>query len=291
MLMSNSSEPGARGILPCSRRDALRYLSASTLLALGLWPGRLRADNDKPATAFRFHVINDTHCVSPECSPYLAGVVAQMKREETAFCLHLGDLTDKGDAAYMRTVDEIFKKLPGPTYPVIGNHDYVTQTDRSGYTEVFADRINYHFAHGGWQFVGIDTTDGLRYEKTSVATDTLRWLDQELPRLDQRKPTVLFTHFPMGAGVNYRPLNTDALLERFLQFNLQAVFSGHFHGFTERTAHAATLTTNRCCSLRRDNHDGTKEKGYFLCQARDGRLQRSFVEYKPESTAPIRNVK
>jgi 3',5'-cyclic AMP phosphodiesterase CpdA len=268
-----------------SRREALRYLSASTLLALGLWPGRLRADNEQPAGSFRFHVINDTHCVSPECAPYLQGAVAQMKRDETAFCLHLGDLSDKGDREHIETVREIFKQLPGPMYPVIGNHDYLSQNDRSAYTAALPTRINYHFSHGGWQFVGLDTTEGLHYEKTSVSSETLRWLDDELPRLERRRPTVIFTHFPMGAGVNYRPLNAEAVLERFLEFNLQAVYSGHFHAFTERTIRSAVLTTNSCCSLRRDNHDGTKEKGYFVCQAQDGRLQRSFVEYKPQKAS------
>src|SRR5262245_7607646 len=154
-----------------SRREALRYLSASTLLALGLWPGRLRADNEQPAGSFRFHVINDTHCVSPECGPYLAGVVAQMKRDETAFCLHLGDISDKGDREHIEDVREIFKPLPGPMYPVIGNHDYLSQNDRSAYTAAYPTRINYHFSHGGWQFVGLDTTEGLHYEKTSVPSE------------------------------------------------------------------------------------------------------------------------
>jgi hypothetical protein len=40
------------------------------------------------------------------------------------------------------------------------------------------------------------------------------------------------------------------------------------------------LTTNRCCAISRDNHDGTKEKGYFLCTASAGSIQREFVEVK-----------
>jgi hypothetical protein len=26
------------------------------------------------------------------------------------------------------------------------------------------------------------------------------------------------------------------------------------------------------------NHDGTKEKGYFVCQAKEGKVERKFVE-------------
>ena len=121
----------------------------------------------------------------------------------------------------------------------------------------------------------------MKYEKTSIQPATLQWLDDYLPRLNPRRPTVVFTHFPLGDGVNYRPQNADELLDRFRDFNLQAVFCGHYHGFTERTSGQAILTTNRCCSLKRGNHDGTKPKGYFACEAAEGKLTRTFVEYKP----------
>src|SRR5262245_6839543 len=106
-----------------TRRDALQRLSAGTLLALGLWPGALRASNETPSGSFRFLVINDTHCMSAECGPYLEGVVAQMRREDAEFCLHAGDLTEKAELQYFETVKEIFAPLPGAMYPVIGNHD------------------------------------------------------------------------------------------------------------------------------------------------------------------------
>ena len=77
-----------------------------------------------------------------------------------------------------------------------------------------------------------------------------------------------------------RPLNADAVLERLIEFNLVAVFNGHFHGFTERTAGRTVLTTNRCCAISRGNHDGTTEKGYFLCRAAAGIIQREFVEVR-----------
>jgi len=263
------------------RRAALERISAGTLLALGLWPGALRADNETPDDSFRFLAVNDTHCMSAECGPYLEGVVAQMQKANTEFCLHSGDVTEKGERKYLETVKDIFSVLPGAMYPVMGNHDFVTQTDRSTYTETFPLRVNYYFHHRGWQFIGLDTTDGLRYEKTAVKPATFEWLREYLPRLNKRKPTVLFTHFPLGAGVTYRPSNADAVLDQFRDFNLQTVFNGHYHGFTERQAAGITITTNRCCALKRNNHDGTKQKGYFVCEAKDGHVSRQFVEYKP----------
>src|SRR5262245_41758532 len=116
--------------LRLNRRDALRRLSAGVLLAMGTWPGTLRADNAKPAGRFRFIVVNDTHHMSPECTPYLAGAVHSMKAHAPSFCLHCGDLTDTGESANLGAVHDLFRELDAPMYPVIGNHDYRTQTDR-----------------------------------------------------------------------------------------------------------------------------------------------------------------
>jgi calcineurin-like phosphoesterase family protein len=265
-----------------SRRTFLRGLSAGTLLGLGLWPGcastasRTKSAEVKP---FRFIVVNDTHYVSPECGPWLEGVVARMRTHRDAeFCLHLGDVTDMGKREHFGIVRDIFKKLDLPFYVQIGNHDYVKETDRTAYEEIFPNSLNYTFEHGGCQFVGLDTTEGTHYEKTAIAEETFHWLDKQLPKMEKSKPTVVFTHFPLGENVNYRPSNAEDLLKRFLVFNLQAAFSGHFHGFTERTFAKSTLTTNKCCALKRGNHDGTKAKGYFICTADEKGIHREFVE-------------
>ena len=92
-----------------------------------------------------------------------------------------------------------------------------------------------------------------------VADSTLKWLNERAPKLDSKRPTVLFTHFPLGFIVPGRPRNADAVLEPFKDLNLQAVFNGHFHGLTERRRWNATLTTDKCCSFHHANHDGTRK--------------------------------
>jgi len=265
-----------------SRRAALGRLGAGALLALGAWPGALQAQGQGNGGAFRFLVVNDTHCMSAQCEGYLDGLVRQMKTEGADFCLHAGDVTEKGEKKYLGMAKSVFAGLRRPMYPVIGNHDYVRARDRQSYTRTFPLRMNYYFLHEGWQFIGLDSSEGVKFENTEIQPATFQWLDDYLWRLSKRKPTVIFTHFPMGTEVTYRPRNADALLERFLDFNLQAVFCGHFHGFTERVEGPVTLTTNRCCALKRGNHDGTTEKGYFVCETREGTVARRFVEYKPD---------
>lgn len=265
-----------------SRRDMLR-LSSGALLTAGLWPGALSAADAPRSGRFDFIAINDLHHVGSDCTAWLERVVAQLRTHSGArFCLILGDLTDLGTRTSMEAVRGVFGRLGIPCHVQIGNHDYATQTDRSAYEAVFPKQLNYSFTHRGWQFVAVDSTEGQRYDKTHIQPATLEWLDSQLPRLNPRRPTILYTHFPMGEGVNYRPLNADALLDRFRPFNLRAVFSGHYHSLTERSAAGGlVLTTNRCCSLKRGNHDGSKEKGYFLCSVAAGEVTHRFIEVSP----------
>jgi 3',5'-cyclic AMP phosphodiesterase CpdA len=268
--------------LPLTRREALRW-SVGSLLMAGIWPGSLFAEETGNSGDCHFLVINDTHYLDKNCGPWLEGVIRQMKghAEKIDFCLLAGDLAEDGKPEQLEPVRGIFKQLGKPTYVVVGNHDYLTQDNRKAYEELFPELINYHFEHRGWQFIGLDTSEGQNSRNTTIQKPTLNWLDRTLPKLDKKRPTVIFTHFPMGPWVIGRPKNAADVLARFKEYNLQAVYCGHWHGFTERKLGKVILTTNRCCSYRRTNHDRTKEKGYFLCHAKNGTIERTFVEVKP----------
>jgi 3',5'-cyclic AMP phosphodiesterase CpdA len=252
---------------------------AGGLLAAGLWPGWLTA-RDADTDPFRFVVVNDLHVVDEKCQPWFDNVVKSMAGTKPAFVLVVGDLSEDGTAPQLGRAKAVLSSLTVPAYAVPGNHDHQKPADRKVYDDLFPKQLNYAFDHGGWQFVALDTTEGTKYEKVTAGKPTLDFLDATLPKLDSSKPTVLFTHFPLGRGVKMRLTNADALLDRFKPFNLKAVFNGHYHAFTENKARETVVTTNRCCAHARHNHDGTKEKGYFVVDAKDGRLSRSFVEVK-----------
>ena len=263
-----------------TRRELLRR-SPAALLAAGLWPGTLSA-GDSDAGSYSFLVVNDLHSLDKKCGPWFEKVVRQMAahEEKPELLLIAGDLAEDGKAEQLAAVKEIFAGLKLPFYVVPGNHDYTPKQERKAYDDLFPDRLNYTFDQNGWQFVSLDTTEGTKSANTTIAVTTLKWLDDQLPKLDKKKPLIIVTHFPLGDGVKMRPKNADDVLKRFLEYNLRAAYSGHFHGFTEKKAGDAVLTTNKCCAFSRGNHDGTKEKGYFLVAAKDGRLERKFVEVK-----------
>lgn len=263
-----------------TRRAALSRVAKLGLFAGALGPVALDSLAAGMQSGFKFIVVNDTHYVNAECGPYFEGLVRQMNGEGASLCLHAGDLTDKGEAASFKAVRKIFSGLDMPFYPVVGNHDYLKPDDRQAYTSAFPLRVNYSFRQSGWQFIGLDTTEGQKYENTHIQPATFRALADIQGRLDKAKPTVVFTHFPLCENVKMRPLNADELLAKFDGWKVRAFFSGHFHGFTECEHSGAHLTTDRCCSRVRSNHDGTKEKGYFVCTANGETLERKFVEYR-----------
>jgi 3',5'-cyclic AMP phosphodiesterase CpdA len=271
--------PTLQPVRKLGRREWLR-LSASGLLAMGLWPGCTRWRNSGRGEAFSFVVLNDAHFQSAKCGPWFErlGASIRLHQPRPEFCLMVGDLAEHGTKAELGAMKEFLQSFGMEFHAVLGNHDYLSDTDRSAWDALFPQSLNYSFQHRGWQFIGLDSTEGTKWEKTRIPQETLHWADEHCRRLDVTAPTVLFTHFPLGDQVRMRPANADEFLEKFKAFNLVAVFNGHFHGLTERRSRQTVLTTNRCCAISRGNHDGTKEKGYFLCTAEQGRISREFVE-------------
>ncbi len=253
-------------------------------LALAAAGGGVSAAEDAQAGGFTFIQVNDLHYSTDECGVWFRAVVEQMKASapEAKFCLLCGDLADRGDAPSLSAVKTIFAGLGVPLHAVPGNHDYDSLESRSGYDVVFPGRLNYALAHGGWQFVALDTTMGTNYDDTLISDTTLAWLDAEIPMLDSRAPTVAFTHFPLAPGMTYVPRNASAVVERLLKLNLVAAFNGHWHGANEGIAGKAKLITSRCCARIRGNRDGSPQKGWYVCEARpDGTLARKFVVFRP----------
>jgi hypothetical protein len=255
-----------------SRREALRLTSAALFLA----PWTAAADE----TSFEFIAINDTHYIDGECRPFQANVVRQMRTDapKAAFACHAGDISDRGTADALGTMRDLYGEEGLPVHPVPGNHDFITNADRTGYDEAFPGKLNYAFVHAGWQFIALDTTQGTDFADTKISADTLAWLDEHTSKLDLKLPTFAFTHFPLGEGVEMRPLNAAAVIDRLLKFNLKWVHSGHWHGESQNPAGPASLTTSRCCARLRTNRDGSPLKGWHVYRASAvGALSRRFV--------------
>ncbi len=253
---------------------------------MNLWPGAL-AHADQGGEDFEFIAANDLHYQDDNCGKFFAAVRAKIGEAapKAELVLALGDMANRNEAKQLAGMRDILRGWKKDVRVVRGNHDWVLSDDEmqvSGkeFEQLYPDSLNYTFDYHGWQFIALDSTDGPKWQYVDMQPPALRWLDDNLPKLDRRKPTILMTHIPMGQEVRavYRLKNEDAVLDRLKLFNLRAVLCGHYHGQTESRRGAIVITTGKCCSFAASNHDRTPEKGFFVCSAKDGRIDHRFVE-------------
>jgi 3',5'-cyclic AMP phosphodiesterase CpdA len=245
-------------------------------------------ESDITTTPFRFAVINDLHYTDAVDRPWLEGLMDHVNGGGAELCLALGDLVEHGTIEQLTAARQILQRLRMPFYTVPGNHDGPPERpaglpDGAGletYENLFPGRRNYTFEHKGWQFIALDTSNGSAWTNVPLRPETLAFARQAATRLDPRRPTILFTHFPIDPAVRFNMLGGPELLAALRPLNLRIVFSGHFHGITQSTIGGIEVVTNRCCSMRREIHDGSNIRGYYLCTANaDGTVARQFIQY------------
>jgi Icc protein len=267
------------GTHPATRREFLQATVGA--MALGLTDGDAAQPGD-----FSFIVVNDTHYIDSSCREFHQRVVREMRASapDLKFCLFAGDLTDLGGKREMQDFAGIYAGLKCPLRAVPGNHDCFMEGEEGGFDEVFPGQRNHWFEFGGWQFVGIDTTEGALYMGTSISHRTLDWVEHTLRRgngealsFDPAKPTFVFTHFPLAEQAEFRPVNAPALLEQLAKASVRWVHSGHWHAESAHRAGAMTLTTSRCCARLRENRDGSPMKGWHVYTVAGSSLSRHFV--------------
>ena len=161
-----------------------------------------------------------------------------------AFCVHLGDLVDKGESveaelSYLATIEGEYARFAGPRHYVFGNHDVATLT-KAQYLENCAARDRYYsFDGGSFHFVILDACynadatdyepDNFTWTATYIPSRERDWLREDLAATDLQ--TIVLGHQRLDGdddphGVKNAPL-TRAILEESGQ--VLAVLQGHDH--------------------------------------------------------------
>ena len=139
----------------------------------------------------------------------LARCAEELKRQQPAFIIHLGDLTDgRMTAAHnqedVATITAAMKKIAGPWRFVLGNHDAAAGRQLLTAALGFKD-FYYEFTQPGvpgWRFVVLDGNDA---GYGVVSEKQLAWFRGVLAQAQARNERVIcFCHFPLIAEASPR---------------------------------------------------------------------------------------
>lgn len=243
-------------------------VSGAGLLTLGA-RGDARADDH----LFRIGVVADSHIIDdfyrgPEGNIEDTQTIFHTAERLTAARAFLNSLTPKLDRVFL--VGDYFHDYPSPDFdfyftnttridharaltdgfamPVhvgFGNHDYFVPTmSRETTHELFRRKLGvppyYAVDHRGFRFVHLNNflgatweAGGARYNKAlgSLGETQLTWLDAQLA---ERKPTVVFVHYPLQAMADREvaDLSLTSLLRKHAG-TVQRVISGHWHRWVD----------------------------------------------------------
>jgi len=172
---------------------------------------------------YTFLVVSDTHGHGEFFT------AATENEQDALFIIHLGDFTASGAREQYSAFLEQCKLLSMPVLTVPGNHD-VKNNGAGLYNDYFGP-ANRSFTLGGIKYVLCDTSD------LSASEETLRWLDGQL---DGPGKKVLFTHVPPrdppgGDHSFIDERNAGQFIELLARRDVDALFSGHVHCYSEST--------------------------------------------------------
>jgi 3',5'-cyclic AMP phosphodiesterase CpdA len=220
---------------------------------------------------FRFGIIADVQYCDAEPagkrfyrnSPQkLEQCVTDLNTHGLSFTIQLGDFIDRDFHSFQRVLP-IYQSLRGPTYHVLGNHDFSVASEKKG--DVLRclglERGYYDFQVNGWRFVVLDGNDlslharrknspqynravelhrALRAAGRSnantwnggIGAEQMQWLKERLDAAEQAaEKVVLFCHYPVYPEDAHNLWNCEEIVEVLSSCDhVVAYIAGHNHG-------------------------------------------------------------
>jgi outer membrane protein assembly factor BamB/predicted phosphodiesterase len=183
----------------------------------------------QPAKPFKFAFLSDTHIGSPNGSSEedlrrSVNDINSMKNE-IAFVVITGDITELGTNDELTRAKLIFDSLLVPYYIIPGNHD-------SGWSEsgglMFSTIFGYDkfsFEYAGIRFLGCPSGPYVRMSDGHIPRDAVNWLDRQLKDVRNGQPVIFLNHYPIDNGLD----NWYEVTTRLKDQNTWAILCGHGH--------------------------------------------------------------
>ncbi|TXK51887.1 metallophosphoesterase [Pontibacter qinzhouensis] len=164
-------------------------------------------------------------------------------RDDIAFVLHAGDITDYGLLKEFRWIHRSLDRLRVPYVAVIGNHDAVGN-GQDVYRAMFG-KFDFSFAVGSSKFIFLNTN----FLEFDFKAPDLDWLETQLQDRASYKTVFVVSHIP-PTSFEFGEHNNDRYQRLLEKYNVSLSIHGHTHRYDfykveeEGVDHLTVATTN-----------------------------------------------
>lgn len=167
--------------------------------------------------------------------------IAEVNRLNPDFIVITGDFVhNQGSELQNEEFQRITAKVAPeiPVYYSPGNHDIGKTPDKRTLKEYKKEygKDRFSFQHEGSTFIGFNTSL-IKGRKEKLEEKQYKWLKSELKKSQEANHIILFCHYPFynqtvdepEKGSSLAPEARQKYLPMFDNYNVRAVFSGHYH--------------------------------------------------------------
>ena len=211
-----------------------------------VWQNGVSLQSIGTDSSARLVVTGDISCDAARRSTYGVGADgAQCGTEATANLavslnpdgvLALGDLQYEGASLtdLQTYYDPTWGRLKSKTYPLRGNHEYVTSA-AAGYVDYFGPISPSYWTTnaGGWRIIAVDSwCQGLLFAGCSAASPQTTWLTAQLKQArDESKCALVVMHHPFVSSGPFATPSVQSLWKAAVAGGADLVMTGHDHHY------------------------------------------------------------
>ncbi|MCC9166824.1 metallophosphoesterase family protein [Pontibacter harenae] len=182
---------------------------------------RIEALNLRASDTVRFVLTGDTQGFYGDNDAMVAHVNT---RNDVAFVLHGGDITDFGLLKEHKLIHRSLRKLKVPCVAVVGNHD-ATNNGKEVYQAMYGD-FDFSFTVGRRKFIFLNT-NYLEFDKQAP---NLSWLEQQFADTSQYDQVFVVSHIPPTSN-EFGKEKSRRYEEIINKYKASFSIHGHNHSF------------------------------------------------------------
>jgi predicted phosphodiesterase len=214
------------------------FRQARSLVARAIGQPSLSGVPEPRLVKYKFAIIADSH----EDTTYFPQISSKIaKKEDIAFVVHLGDLSNAGDLDKLTEARRVLDQISAPVYILPGDHDlnWVPRHDLQNFRQVFGQKQTYRsFDYEQEHFILIDNSN----LNQGIDLDQWQWLESDLQANRQRNIYVFmstpisnpYISFKRMGSQNETVANQANKLGRLLaDAGVKAIFAGDTHAFSQ----------------------------------------------------------